>query len=100
MNTNSPLSTEEDYKKSLVNTDVEPLAIPLDGGNSPEPEEEGQLKLYGFKLGDMGLLIENEVRREVVGLHLHLVKLVQDLVQLRVIGDPMWQLQETEQSAA
>ena len=56
-NTNAILDMEKD-------TLDESLVIPLDG-YSDESEERGKKRFYGFKLGDVNLLIDPAVRSEV-----------------------------------
>lgn len=56
-------------KASLTNTNVpdDALAIPVEGyANDDESDERGKKRYYGFKIGDLQLLIDAETRSEVL----------------------------------
>ncbi len=58
--------TDESSSDPTLHAGGDLLVIPLDGGDALDNKEDLTLKLYGFCLGEIGFLLESDIRREVV----------------------------------
>ncbi len=57
----------ENSLPSLLDINDQSLMIPFGGdGDEIENEEQSKIRFYSFKLGEIGLLLENEVNSEVI----------------------------------
>ena len=61
------ITTKEDLPSSLLDPNDQSLVIPLNPNDIElDAEEESKTRLYGFKIGSVGLLVGSEVHSEVV----------------------------------